>query len=536
MKSMITEAALAMSRSVELSILLKATLMLVMGLAATQLAGRIRASRRHLLLAATFFTLFALPLIVVAVPGVTIELPAPHASESGKVFIRSDALMPPTSDSLMPGMPEGSHWSMPTWPAIVRSGWAAGALLMLAWLALDILRLRRLSREGLPWLELRGLTRSLAAECGIRRPVEVLLHEGITAPLTCGARQPVILLPPDARAWGDADLRRALIHELEHIRRCDWVVQLAARVMCACYWFHPLIWEAWRRLCFEAERACDDAVVRSAAPTEYAEQLVSLAGRLRKGHAQQAPGVAKRSDLSRRVSALLDGSQRRGRAGLLTILGVVCVAGLVAAAIAPVRAVAQFNTPTAPANQESGPPTGEGRARRSSPLDRALYEAAEAGDTSEISRLLDAGADVNCTINGDGSPLIGAARRGRTAAVQLLLDRGADPNMPVRGDGNPLIMAAREGHGDVVALLLDRGAVVDQVVPDDENALIQASGEGHLDVVKLLVARGADVNARVWVERTGGRPNGEWRSPLGMARRGRHDAVVAYLLSTGARE
>lgn len=53
MNSMITEAALAMSRSVELSILVKATLVLVMGLAATQLAGRMRASRHHLLLAAS---------------------------------------------------------------------------------------------------------------------------------------------------------------------------------------------------------------------------------------------------------------------------------------------------------------------------------------------------------------------------------------------------------------------------------------------------------------------------------------------------
>src|SRR5262249_8357553 len=143
---------------------------------------------------------------------------------------------------------------------------------------------------------------------------------------------------------------------------------------------------------------------------------------------------------------------------------------------------------------------------------------------------------VNCALEGDGSPLIGAAREGKLAAVRLLLERGADPNMPVHGDGNPLIMAAREGHADVVTLLLERGADIDRMVPSDENALIQASGNGRLDVVKLLVGRGADVNARVWVERASGRPSGEWRSPLTMARKGGHDRVVAFLISAGARE
>ena len=105
--------------------------------------------------------------------------------------------------------------------------------------------------------------------------------------------------------------------------------------------------------------------------------------------------------------------------------------------------------------------------------------------------------------------------------------------MGVPGDGNPLIMAARDGHLAVVTLLLDRGASVDLAVPGDENALIQASGNGHLDVVKLLVSRGANVNARIWADTN---RDGEWRTPLGMARRGRHTAVVEFLQSVGAVE
>jgi hypothetical protein len=181
-------------------------------------------------------------------------------------------------------------------------------------------------------------------------------------------------------------------------------------------------------------------------------------------------------------------------------------------------------------------PRGEdARARRAAPLDRALYEAAEDGDIEAIDQLLQAGANVNAAIDGDGSPLIAAARRGHLNAVKHLLDRGADPNLAVPGDGAPLLAAAREGRTAIIALLLDRRANIELIVPGDENALIQASANGNLDAVKLLVARGANVNARTWADRDDS-GQGEWRSPLSMARRGRHDAVVAILVAAGARE
>jgi bla regulator protein blaR1 len=534
-----TEAALALSSGVELSILGKATILLALGLIAARLAARAQASIRHLILSAMFAALLALPLIIFTAPAVTIEIPVSRMSDSiaaPRAAPQPGVFVSPANGATGRVTSISEHVSGQFWLTAIRAGWAAGAILLLMLLAFDLWRLRRIVRNGLPWPDLRRLTQSLAEDSGVRRPVDVLLHEEIPAPLTCGAWRTTILLPSDAREWSDTDLRRALLHELEHVRRGDWVIQLASRAICALYWFHPLVWVAWRRLYLEAERSCDDAVVEGDEQIEYAEQLLSLARRLSKPHPRAALGMAKRSDLSTRVSALLDADQQRGRAGLLAVASIVSGASLVVLLIAPVNAVSQSKSTAATVDRESSSQTRSTRQRRPGRLDRALYEAAENGDVSGVDELLNAGANVNCALEADGSPLIGAARKGHLVTVQLLLERGADPNLSVAGDGNPLIMAAREGHAGVVTFLLDSGADIDQMVPGDENALIQASGNGRLDVVKLLVGRGADVNARVWVERTSGRPVGEWRSPLIMARKGGHDQVAAFLISAGARE
>jgi beta-lactamase regulating signal transducer with metallopeptidase domain len=280
MTSTISEAAVALGRLVELSILGKATIILMIGLTIVMLSRRARASVRHLLLTATLAAVLALPLIVLAAPEVIIGVPASQASESTDLrpAAPSVALTAPTGASLPNRATESAPWSLPSWLTIVRAVWLAGAFLLLAQLAVDLRRLYRTRRDGLPWLERRELMQSLASECGIRRNVEVLLHEGIPGPLTCGIWRPAILLPDEASEWNEADLRRAIVHELEHVRRGDWAIQLAARATCVLYWFHPLVWVAFRRLSLEAERAADDAVVRSAEHTEYIDELLWTTG------------------------------------------------------------------------------------------------------------------------------------------------------------------------------------------------------------------------------------------------------------------
>jgi hypothetical protein len=144
----------------------------------------------------------------------------------------------------------------------------------------------------------------------------------------------------DAETWADDDVRRAMIHELEHVRRGDWIIHCVARSICSLYWFHPLVWMSWRRLTLDAERACDDAVLQYNEPAGYAEQLVMLALKLSHRSTRPLLAMADRRDLRARVRALLDMRQRRGKTTMRYAAVAIGAAVLIAAAISPLRTVA----------------------------------------------------------------------------------------------------------------------------------------------------------------------------------------------------
>jgi uncharacterized protein (TIGR03435 family) len=112
---------------------------------------------------------------------------------------------------------------------------------------------------------------------------------------------------------------------------------VGARAVCAMYWWHPMIWIAWRRLNVEAERACDDAVLVGAEATTYAEQLVALARRMTSG-ARPVLGMTGRTDLSARVRAVLDIDQPRGRVGLVSVAPIAAAAIVLLMTLAPLHA------------------------------------------------------------------------------------------------------------------------------------------------------------------------------------------------------
>jgi uncharacterized protein (TIGR03435 family) len=349
--------------------ILKATVIVTLALAATSLARHTRAAIRHAMLTIAIAALLALPVAMAILPGVPVTLP-------GAPTVRTVATLFPVSWDDVSVVPSGaSRWtgarSSATVPdvsfeAIIVAIWAVGALFALVPLAVGAVELRRIRRQATRFHEAEILLRDLAQELGVTTPTAVAIHAELAGPMTCGVRNPVVIFPADAPLWNVSDVQRAMRHELEHVRRADCLIDGLARVTCAIYWCHPLVWTTWRRLRLEAERACDDAVLRTGDPIGYADQLVTLAARV---SVSRAPLVAMagHGDLARRVTAVLDRAQRRGRASRASIAGLVAVGLALLGAIAPVRASRQASQAGAAAfeivsvkENTSGDPFGGG--------------------------------------------------------------------------------------------------------------------------------------------------------------------------------
>lgn len=328
-----------------LSIVLKATLVLVLALVAARLARHGRASVRHLLLTAAFGALLVLPLAAVVAPSVHVDI-AP-ASLVLEEYVGESAFF----GSLTPvsATDAGSATAPPPRPSLrlrefVIYTWIFGIGLFALPVLLGIVQVRRLRRTALPWFEGQRLVDALAREAGVHRPVDALRHEAIEAPATSGIGHHAILFPVDVDAWSDEDVVRAAVHEVEHVRRADCVVNALTRLICAIYWFHPLVWVAWGRLGLEAERACDDAVLRRAEATSYANQLITLASRLSRNARHPLLAMANRSDLVQRVAAVLDERQARGHVGLLLGASIAVTACLLTVVVSPLQAVSASPT------------------------------------------------------------------------------------------------------------------------------------------------------------------------------------------------
>jgi TonB family protein len=197
------------------------------------------------------------------------------------------------------------------WLPVLALAWLAGFLMTGAALLVGIVRLtriaaraRRVDDEG--WLRAAC---SIAAGYGIDRQVVLLQTDAPALLATWGIVRPRVLLPAQAPRWSDDRIHVVLCHELAHVCRHDWFVQIAAEGLRTLLWFNPLIWIACRRLRRESEQACDDAVLeRGVAARAYAAHLLELARKFRLPESpwSSAMPMAHPSTLERRIAAMLN--------------------------------------------------------------------------------------------------------------------------------------------------------------------------------------------------------------------------------------
>jgi beta-lactamase regulating signal transducer with metallopeptidase domain/HEAT repeat protein len=363
---------IATSYAVPILLVLKSTLVLLAGSAATMALRRASAGARHLAWVSAFLLLLALPLMATLLP--TLEVLPRMAAPLSAVTPGGDAAAT-SGPRNVPETPRASgapaatvspavarRLPLPLGPAALLL-WGLGAALLLGRLAISTLLLRRMLREaseaaGSAW---RVPLWEAADRLGLADVPRLLVSGRVAIPFTSGLLHPVIVVPALGADWTDARRRAVLFHELAHIRRRDLLGHTVARVACALYWFNPLVWSAARRLRVESERACDDLVIGvGTPPSEYADHLLQILRNVRAmGNATPAVALpmARSREFEGRMLAILDPALARqapGRAQAAALGVSLLAATLLVAALAPAPAPPPPHLATAPAPEPLG--------------------------------------------------------------------------------------------------------------------------------------------------------------------------------------
>lgn len=179
------------------------------------------------------------------------------------------------------------------WPAIALGLWLTVALVLFLRLTLAHHRLARLSAGVLPARphEVAALTRA-RRRVGARGLIEIARSTMPEAPAVLRIFRPLVVLPvKGCDDLSDDELESLLCHECAHVVRRDNLIAGCISVLCALFWFHPLVWIARRILMIERERACDEIAAGSADGGEV--YLTALAKFCHAAIAPEAPGISR---------------------------------------------------------------------------------------------------------------------------------------------------------------------------------------------------------------------------------------------------
>ena len=150
---------------------------------------------------------------------------------------------------------------------------------------------------------------ALLRRFGLTGKVQVRLHPAITGPFVVGAFRSVVYLPLSAvTSLAPAQLDAVLSHELEHIRRADYLWNLVQNLIETLFFYHPAVWWIGARLREQRELCCDDAAIRTCDdPITYATALLNLEEQRRGMPANLAMALngQGRHELLSRISRIL---------------------------------------------------------------------------------------------------------------------------------------------------------------------------------------------------------------------------------------
>ena len=239
----------------------------------------------------------------------TISVPTIVNRQTGPAIDKNAYEQTTTSNTLSSFLDyEALNSKLSAWIPFLVLVWLSGVFLLSiravgGWVLVQRLKRRCNTEAIVEWQE--TVTR-LARRMRVSRPVRLCESALAEVPTVIGWLRPVILVPVGTLTGLSAQQVEALLaHELAHIRRHDYLVNLAQVTIETLFFYHPAVWWVSHRIRTEREHCCDDLAVATCGNVlAYARALAELEG-LRSNENPQLAMAADGGSLLRRIRRIL---------------------------------------------------------------------------------------------------------------------------------------------------------------------------------------------------------------------------------------
>jgi uncharacterized protein (TIGR03435 family) len=263
---------------------------IVAGIAAVALRSLSSAQWRYAVACTALLAMLAAPLVTAGVlsgrDDASISLqgsPTAAVATAPVASVLSESIRPlltaPTDGANSSVSPFEPRSLMP----LVVTAWLAGVALLLARLAGGCWRVRRLRAFVFtePVSRWQAAADAIARRLRLTRPIMIVDSDRVDTPTVIGWLRPIVILPIAAMSnLAPVQVDAILAHELAHIRRHDFLVNLLQTAAETLLFYHPAVWWISGRIRAEREHCCDDVAVEVCGdPVTYAEALTELAAR-----------------------------------------------------------------------------------------------------------------------------------------------------------------------------------------------------------------------------------------------------------------
>jgi beta-lactamase regulating signal transducer with metallopeptidase domain len=358
------------------------------------------------------------------------------------------------------------------WKRLLLAIHVLGTISVLAWVAVQFGSVRRIiaRSRSIACGPIADSVRRVSDLLALKRAPNVLLSPDVGTPLAAGIFRPTIVLPEFAERLLPCELDTVLVHELTHLRRGDAWIAWAQVLLCAVWWFDPVIWLTNRALRRVREDCCDDVILLSGVATEseYCDTLLRVARDSSVGHHSDllACHMAYRlHPLGNRIRRILDPRVRRSlrmsvtATAALAIVACVALPGLgrssaITASLRLVEASAEGTATTQVDSDPRGKPVRDSIEQGRKFLASAQHDSDAWGNqvrnSIEEGRNFLAGAQQE-----DGTFSSGAYKTGMTAlAILALLKSGMKTDDRVISNGLRVLKTAPRPGGTYEASLV----------------------------------------------------------------------------------